>query len=60
MMMSCIVRNYSNLPNKLTGPNERTGWNFDKNQISVQGGILIKILEYRVKTGNFINNKKNF
>ena len=45
---------YSSLPNK------RTGWNFDKNQISVQGGILIKILEYRVKTGNFINDKKDF
>ena len=41
---------YSSLPNK------RTGWNFDKNQISVQGGIWIKILEYRVKTGNFIDN----
>ena len=26
-------------------PNKRTGWNFDKNSISVQGGILIKILE---------------
>ena len=45
-------RGYSSLPNK------PTGWNFDKNQISVQGGILIKILEYRVKTGNVINNKK--
>ena len=45
---------YSSVPNKRTGPNKPTGWNFDKNQISVQGGILIKILEYRVKTGNFI------
>ena len=51
---------YSSLPNERTGPNKRTGWNFDKNQISVQGGILIKILEYRVKTGNFIDNKKDF
>ena len=45
---------YSSLPNK------RTGLNFDKNQISVQGGILIKTLEYRVKTGYFIDNKKEF
>ena len=29
-------------------------------RISKQGGILIKILEYRVKTGNIINNKKDF
>ena len=50
---------YSSVPNKRTGPNKRTRWNFDKNQISVQGGILIKILEYRVKTGTFINNKKD-
>ena len=42
-----------------TGPNKSTGWNFDKNQISVQDGIFIKILEYRVKTGHFINNKKD-
>ena len=48
---------YSSLSNKRTGPNKRTGWNFDKNQISVQGGILIKILECRVKNGNFIHNK---
>ena len=41
-----LLSNYSSVPNK------RTGWNFDKNQISVQGGILIKILECRVKTGN--------
>ena len=51
---------YSTVPNKLTDLNKRTGWNFDKNQISVQVGILIKILEYRVKTGNLINNKKDF
>ena len=53
---------YSSIPNKRTGPNkhEHTGRNFDKNQISVQGGILIKILECRVKTGNFINNEKDF
>ena len=51
---------YSSVPDKRTGPNKRTGWNFDKNQISVQGGILIKILECMVKTGNFINNKKDF
>ena len=51
---------YSSVPNKRTGKNKCTGWNFDKNQISVQGGILIKILEYRVKTGIFINNKKDF
>ena len=50
---------YSSLPNKRTGPKKRTGWNFDKNQISVQGGILIKILECRVKTGNFIHNKRD-
>ena len=55
---SCIV--YSSVPKKRTGPNKRTGWNFDKNQISVQGGILIQVLEYKVKTGNFINNKKDF
>ena len=52
----CVM--YSSLPNKRPGPNKRTGWNFDKNQISVQGGILIKTLEYRVKTGYFIDNKK--
>ena len=51
---------HSSVPNKCTGPNEQTGWNFDKNKIIVQGGILIKILEYRVKTGNFINDKKDF
>ena len=51
---------YSSVPNKRTGPNKQAGWNFDKNQISVQGGILIKILDYRVKTGNFINDKKDF
>ena len=28
-------------------------------RISVQGGILIKILECRVKTGNFIHNKRD-
>ena len=55
-----ILGTYSSLPNKHTGQNKRTGWNFDKNQISVQGGILIKILEYRVKTGYFIDNKKDF
>ena len=44
---------YSSLPNK------RTGWNFNKNQISVQGGILIKILECRVKTSNFVHNKRD-
>ena len=49
---------YSSVPNKRTCPNKRTWWNFDKNQISVQGGILIKILECRVKTGNFIHNKR--
>ena len=54
------IRMYSSVPNKRTGPNKCTRWNFDKNQISVQGGILMKILEYRVKTGNFINNKKDF
>ena len=47
---------YSSVPNKRTSPNKRTGWSFDKNQISVQGGILIKIIECRVKTGNFIRN----
>ena len=52
--------NYSSVPNKRTGPNKRKGWNYDKNQISVQGGILIKILECRVKTGNFIQNKRDF
>ena len=51
---------YSSVPNKSTGPNKRTGWNFDKNKMSIQGGILIKILEYRVKTSNFIDNKKDF
>ena len=45
---------YSSLPNK------RTAWNFDKNQISVQGTILIKILECRVKTGNLVHNKRDF
>ena len=52
------LKEYSSLPNKRTGPNKGTGWNFDKNQISVQGGILKKILEYRVKTGYFIDNEK--
>ena len=51
---------YSSVPNKRTGPKGRTRWNFDKNQISVQGGILIKKLECRVKTGNFIHNKRDF
>ena len=51
---------YSSVPNKRTGSNKRTGWNFDKIQISVQGGILIKILECRVKTGNFIHNRRDF
>ena len=49
---------YSSVPNKITGPNKRTGWNFDKNQISVQSEILIKILECRVKTGNLIHNRE--
>ena len=53
------VTRHSRLPNKCTGPNKRTGCNFDKHQISVQGGILIKILECRVKTGNFIHNKRD-
>ena len=44
---------YSSLPNK------RTGWNFDKSQIRMQGGILIKILECMVETGNFIHNKRD-
>ena len=39
------TKHYSSLSNKRTGPNKRTGWNFDKNQISVQNGILIKMLE---------------
>ena len=56
---SWMLSDYSSLPNKRTGPNKHTGWNFDKNQISVQGGILIKILECRVKTGNFIHNKRD-
>ena len=30
--------------------NKRKGWNFEKNQISVQGEILIKIYT-RVRTG---------
>ena len=33
---------YSSVPSKRTGPNKRTGWNFDKNQISVQGEIWSK------------------
>ena len=53
-----IKKVYSSVANKRTGPNKRTGWNSDKNQIIVQGGI--KLLEYRVKTGNFNNNKKDF
>ena len=60
-MMENGKETYSSLPNKHTGPNKRTGWNFDKKkQISVQGGILIKILECRVKTGNFIHNRRDF
>ena len=55
-----LIQNQCHSSNKRTGPIKRIGWNFDKNQISVRGGILIKILEYRVKTGNFINNKKDF
>ena len=35
------------------------GWNFDKNQISVQGGILMNILECRVKKGIFFHNKRD-
>ena len=31
------ISTYSSLLNKRTGPNKRTGLNFDKNQISVQG-----------------------
>ena len=57
MFLRAFWGNYSSVPNKRTGPNKRVGWNFDKNQISVQGGILIKIPEYRVKTGNFIFRK---
>ena len=37
--------------------NKHRGGNFDKKLISVQGGVLIKILEHRVKTGNFIDNR---
>ena len=47
---SWIMEYYSSLPNKRTGPNKCTGWNFDKNQISVQGEILIKVLEYKGDT----------
>ena len=54
------MKDYTSLPNKRTGPIKRTGWNFYKNQISIQGGILIKILECRVKAGNFIHNKRDF
>ena len=60
MLIHALYSMYSSLLNKRTGPNKRTGWTFDKNQISVEGGILIKILEYRVKAGVFIDNKKDF
>ena len=54
-----IIKPYSSVTNKRTGPNNRTRWNFDKNYISVQGGTFIKILECRVKTNNFIHNKRD-
>ena len=31
-----MLEEYSSLPNKRTGPDKRTGWNFDKKEISVQ------------------------
>ena len=54
----------SSVPNKRVDPNKRAraGWNFDKNEvtvqsrISVQGGILPKIRSI----GRFIHNNKNF
>ena len=45
------VNDYSCVLNKRAGPNKRAGWNFDKklisvhSWISVQGGILLKILK---------------
>ena len=39
---------YSSVPSKRTGPNKRTGWNFDQNT-RVQG-----------KTGNFNHNRRDF
>ena len=30
---------YSSDPNKRAGPNKRTGWNFEKNQLRVQGRV---------------------
>ena len=61
-LFEIITFDYSSDPNKRAGPNKRTGWNFDKKQkqISVQGLILIKILECRVKTCNFIHNRRYF
>ena len=38
---------YSSVPKMRAGPNKRAGWNLDKNQISVQGTILLKILIIR-------------
>ena len=43
---------YSSVPNKRAGLNKRAGWNFGKNQISVQGGTLLKILK-RVQRENW-------
>ena len=52
--------NIFSIPSYSSVPNKRTGGNFDKKkQISVHGGILIKILKCRVKTGNFIHNKRD-
>ena len=55
-----MVSDTLKFPNKHTGRNKRTGWNFDKNQISVQGGILIKILEYREKPATLLIRRKTF
>ena len=58
-LLFLLIQNQCHSSNKRTGPIKRIGWNFNKNQISVRGGILIKILECRVKTGNFIHNKRD-
>ena len=58
-----IAFTYSNVPNKRTDQNKHAGLNFNMNYIrmqsgiSVQGGILNKILKKcREKTGSFIYN----
>ena len=46
------LKEYSSLPNKRTGPNKGTGWNFDK-KISIQGGNFDQITRVKGKNWQF-------